>query len=184
MLVFIAVSLVGIFGAAYIKYRVRKALPIDFASVEFAAGGGIKAEKVRYTGTRKGRTEWELEAETAAYTEADETTRLEDVKVIFYSANGDEVANYTMTSDKGSYDSGNGLIEVSGDVVVTSPDGYDLKTDRLVYSEKTGEISTKEYVLIKSEKMTVAGTGLVVEIESERLSLLSGVRAEFRDGLF
>ena len=179
-LLFIVVSLAAIFGASYVKYRVRKALPIDAKSIEFAAGGGIKAEKVHYTGTRGGRTEWELEAETAAYSETDETTRLTDVEVLFYAESG---ADFKLSSKLGSYDAASGLIDVSGAVTVVSSDGYELKTERLGYSETTRKISTDSRVVIESERMKVVGNALVIDMDSEKLSLFNGVKAEITDGI-
>ena len=161
------------------SYKLKQEIPVSFESVEVTESGGIKINKVSYSGTRDGRVAWELEAESATHFKTDDLTLLQDIRLTLYSKAGD---TFLLKSDKARYSGKTELIEAIGGVVVESKEGYLLVTDTLSFLNGSGEISTADDVRFTTDLMVVEGRGLVMEIESGKMRLLSKVRARIKNG--
>ena len=81
-----------------------------------------------------------VEADTAYFYEATQVTNLVRPKVTFYDLKG--VESSTLTSASGVYRWQDGSMEANRNVVVVSPDGRRLRTERLRYDSKNNQIST------------------------------------------
>jgi LPS export ABC transporter protein LptC len=90
-------------------------------------------------GVRRSR----VEADTAYFYESSQTTDLRRIKVIFYDLKG--VEGSTLTGLRGTYHWQNGSMEANGHVVVVTPDGRRLQTERLRYDDATNTISTDQH---------------------------------------
>ncbi|MBA3521981.1 MAG: LPS export ABC transporter periplasmic protein LptC [Gemmatimonadales bacterium] len=91
---------------------------------------------VTHQGVRRSR----VEADTAYFFEPNQTTDLRDVTVVFYDLQGNESS--TLTADEGTYRWQDGSMEANGNVLVVSPDGRRLRTQRLRYDNAANTIST------------------------------------------
>jgi LPS export ABC transporter protein LptC len=81
-----------------------------------------------------------VQADTAYFYEGTQVTNLVNVKVTFYDLKGAESS--TLTSKTGLYRWQDGSMEANGKVVVVSPDGRRLATERLRYDNARNQIST------------------------------------------
>ena len=81
-----------------------------------------------------------VQADTAYFYEGTQVTNLVNVKVTFYDLKGAESS--TLTSKTGLYRWQDGSMEANGRVVVVSPDGRRLATERLRYDNAKNQIST------------------------------------------
>ena len=81
-----------------------------------------------------------VQADTAYFYEGTQVTNLVNVKVTFYDLKGAESS--TLTSKTGLYRWQDGSMEANGKVVVVSPDGRRLATERLRYDNAKNQIST------------------------------------------
>ncbi len=178
LLLCIVTSIGALSFFAYMSYKIKHAIPVSFESVEVTGDGGVRINKVSYSGTREGRTAWELEAESATHYKAKDLTLLEDVRLILYSKNGDTLH---LISDRGRYNGKTELIEAIGNVVVESKDGYLLVTEKLDFLNGSGEVSTTADVKITTDMMVIEGKGLIMEIESGKMMILDNVRAKVTD---
>jgi LPS export ABC transporter protein LptC len=93
---------------------------------------------VTNAGVRRSR----VEADTAYFYESTQVTELRKVKVTFYDIKGAESS--TLTSKTGTYRWQDGAMEANGHVVVVSPDGRRLVTERLRYDNAANTISTDQ----------------------------------------
>lgn len=84
-----------------------------------------------------------VEADTAYFYEGTQVTNLSNPKVTFYDLKGAESS--TLTARSGVYRWQDGSMEANGNVVVVSPDGRRLTTDRLRYDNATNQISTDRH---------------------------------------
>jgi LPS export ABC transporter protein LptC len=84
-----------------------------------------------------------VQADTAYFYEATQITNLVNVKVTFYDLKGEESS--TLTSKTGTYRWQDGSMEADSNVVVVSPDGRRLTTERLRYDNATNQISTDRH---------------------------------------
>ncbi len=141
---------------------------------------GSTIDRVRYSGTRGGRLEWELEADKGFQVRGRDDIELTNVTVIYYMKNG---AVYTMTGREGNYNAQAEDVVIKGDVVVTSSrDDFSLKTDILKYSAGKGKVSTKSRFRMTSLRVDVTGRGMVMYMDREQLKVLSEVSTVFKEG--
>ncbi|HEY7634944.1 MAG TPA: LPS export ABC transporter periplasmic protein LptC [Gemmatimonadales bacterium] len=90
-------------------------------------------------GVRRSR----VEADTAYFYEATQVTNLRKLRVVFYNIKGEEGS--TLTAKSGTYRWQDGSMEADSNVVVVSPDGRRLITERLRYDNATNTISTDRH---------------------------------------
>lgn len=172
---FIVLSIISLAVLVFIYYRTGKEPKASFEQDERVE---VKIEKIRYSGTKAGRVEWELEADSARRSKDEDLTILENVKVTFYAKDG---ASYVLTSKEGAFREAAGEIIASGDVVVeSSGDGYTIRTNSLTYLVNDRKITTEERVEMTSRGVDLEGTGLVALVDEEKFRLLRRVRAVFR----
>jgi LPS export ABC transporter protein LptC len=84
-----------------------------------------------------------VEADTAYFYEATQVTNLANPRVTFYDLKG--VESSTLTSKRGVYRWQDGSMEANDNVVVVSPDGRRLATQRLRYDSRSNQISTDQH---------------------------------------
>lgn len=174
-LIFIAASVAAVGTLALIHYWRVNTPALTFNG---AKGVGVKVDNVHYTSARKGRVEWVLDAKSATRYKNGGLTALDAVKLVFHNKNS---VPYTMTAKEALYDEAGGGIEASGGVIVTSEEGYWLKTERLNYNSRTARISSSDRVEITTNGMKVTGDGLLIDLNKEQLFLFKDVRAVFVD---
>ncbi len=84
-----------------------------------------------------------VESDTAYFYEATQITNLVSPKVTFYDLKGAESS--TLTAKSGTYRWQDGSMEAKDNVVVVSPDGRRLATQRLRYDSRANQISTDQH---------------------------------------
>lgn len=173
---FIVFSTLALVVLVVIHYNTREFTQADFKEDEKVQ---VRIDKIRYSGTRDGRVEWELEADTASRSKEEDLTVFENVKLTFYSRDG---SPYVLTAREGLLQEAAGVIEVSGDVLVRSLEqGYSLRTTRLNYSVGAKEITTAERVYMTSGGIDIEGSGMLVLVDTGEVRLHEKVKAVFRD---
>ena len=90
--------------------------------------------------TKDGIRQSRVQADTAYFYEGTQITNLVNVKVTFYDLKGAESS--TLTAKTGLYRWQDGSMEANGNVLVVSPDGRRLATERLRYDNASNQIST------------------------------------------
>ncbi|MBI5560193.1 MAG: LPS export ABC transporter periplasmic protein LptC [Deltaproteobacteria bacterium] len=168
----VGLSLLGLVITIFVNFRLRKGYE-TIANIK-----GITINRVRYSGIKDNRREWELEADSATQLKGVDTVIFKNVRLVCYAK--DEVS-YTLTGKEGSYRMDSGDVTATGEVSVVSTDGYTLLTDSLTYSTGLRRVNTKARVRITSPKMDVTGTGLAMDVETGRISILNDVRTVLKD---
>jgi LPS export ABC transporter protein LptC len=97
---------------------------------------------------------------------------LQDLTVTFYAEEGRIV---TLKGDEGSM-KGRKEIEVRGNVVITSSDGYRVTTDSLRYEEEKRQIFTEDPIILEGKGLQVKGVGAVVDLTTQKLRILRNVQ--------
>jgi LPS export ABC transporter protein LptC len=136
----------------------------------------LKLDRIHYMETRQGMKEWELDAASASYFKEDGTILLQKVRATFFGKNAE---NYFLVGEKGKFNTETKMIEVYEGVKISSSDGYQVQTHSLTYSAEKKILSTKDPVEIKGPELFMAGTGMVVDLQQQRLKVLSGVTTTF-----
>ena len=139
---------------------------------ETASPADLKLDRVRYTETREGIKEWELEAASAQYFKDESTVILEKVKATFFGKNQE---TYVLVGEKGRFNTQTRAVEMFGGVELDSSDGYHFRTQSLKYQADKRELSTPDPVEGKGPQIRVEGIGMIVELDRQRLQILSQV---------
>ncbi len=173
---FIIISLAGLAVLVVLYYSTRGAHEVTFTEDRDV---GVKIEDLNYANTREGRTTWRLRARTATRFKTRHMMVLEGIRLSFRP---DDKKNLIMKARRGRFDEAKKVIFASGAVVVTSPEGYTLKTEKLRYNTAGGLITSAEPVVIFSGDMRVSGVGFRVEVDSGSFYILRDVKAVINGG--
>lgn len=169
----IAFSVTGLIVLAAYHYKKRGSDAINFTA---GKDSGSELSMVHYTGTRAGRLAWELNADSVKIAKEQDVAALTAVKAVFYAASG---GVYRLNAKDGRLKESEGVIDAGGGVVVKSGKGDMFTADRLKFTIKSREITSKDRVEVASAGMKMTGTGLIVDVENERFAILRDVRAVF-----
>jgi LPS export ABC transporter protein LptC len=137
----------------------------------------MNLEKVRLVEDKHGQKTWELEANSVNQYEAQNIMVLEDVKATFYTKEG-RILYLTSKQGKLYQDSKN--VDLIGDVVLTSNDGYQLKTQSAFYRHAENIVSTPDPVEIEGEQVHLTGKGMLVNVEAKTVRILSQVKTHLK----
>ena len=132
----------------------------------------LSLEEIHYVETKGDKKEWELTAKSGQHFRQDDYTTLQDLTVTFYA---EEERIITLRGDVGSM-KGRKEIEVWGDVVITSSDGYRVTTDSLRFEEEKQQIFTEDPIKMEGKGVQVKGVGVVVDLTTKKLFILRKVQ--------
>ena len=132
----------------------------------------LTLEEIHYVETKGDKKEWELRAKSGQHFRQDDYTTLQDLTVTFYA---EQVRIITLRGDEGSM-KGRKEIEVRGNVVITSSDGYRVLTDSLRYEEEKRRIFTEDPILMEGKGVQVKGIGIEVDLTTKKLFILRKVQ--------
>ncbi len=105
---------------------------------------------------------------------------LKKVRIQFYSENN---TSFAVKGDIGEIDGATKDMIIRGDVLTTSTNGYQFKTDSLRYSAKEKQMRSSDAVFMqgpadkKGSGFKLSGTGLLVDIKSSRMQILENIEA-------
>jgi LPS export ABC transporter protein LptC len=99
------------------------------------------------------------------------------VVIRLFSREGD----WTVTSTEGTLDNARRDVSLSGDVVVRSSGGLELRTPSLAWVNEARVLRTDEPVTIRQAGTTVTGRGLEVRMQDETAEVARNVRVVITD---
>ena len=136
-------------------------------------------EKVQFVEDKQGRRTWELEAKSVRQYEDQDLVVLEDVKVTVFAKDGQ---SFVLSGKEARLHQRSKDMELEGDVLLTSSDGYRLKTRSITYRHGEKKAQTADPVEIEGKELRVKGNGMVVDIEARTFRILNQVRTQWRRG--
>jgi LPS export ABC transporter protein LptC len=137
----------------------------------------LQVKNVVYTDVGQSGEKWEIKADTAQYIKKENVALFDKIRVRMLTADG---KSFTLTGDKGRFQTEKKDIEIVGNVEGTSDGGERFTTDKLSYNNAEGKIYTDSAVTMSSGQMKIRGTGLTVNMKSGELTLVSKVKAEVK----
>lgn len=168
---FIALSILGLAVAVFVHQQTQNVMRVSFTEDRKLE---VRIDRIRYSGTKQGRVEWEFEADYATREKGEDLTVFNNVNATYYPEAG---APYTLKAREGRYWEAAGLVHAIGGVRVESRGRFVLETERLEMEMESRRISTPLEVAITSEMMDVRGRGLEADVDTGDLTILSDVRA-------
>ena len=158
--------------------RARKASETVEKVPKVSTGGAdMQLKKIRFVEDKQGQKTWELEAESVHQYQEQNMMVLEDVKLTFYAKEGRIIY---LTGKQGKVYPNSKNVDLLGDVVLTSSDGYQLKTHSASYRHAEKIVSTADPVEIDGEQIRLTGKGMLVNVEAKTFEILSQVKTRLR----
>ncbi|MFQ5894980.1 MAG: LPS export ABC transporter periplasmic protein LptC [Nitrospinota bacterium] len=144
----------------------------------FATDADVEVRGVHVVEDRRGRKEWELWADRARVYRRRGVTVFEKVRLRIFPRD-EERKPLLVRGEEGVLHNESRDVEVRGDVVVVSDEGYTLSTQSLRWRAAKKEFSTEDPVTVEGEKLRITGHGMVAHSESQQVRLGGRVRATF-----
>lgn len=143
----------------------------------FNGGADMRLEEIRFVEDKQGQKTWELEAKSVQQYQEQNTMVVEDIKVTFYAKEG---RTFLLTGKQGKVYQDSKNMELAGDVVLTSNEGYQFKTQSVSYRHAEKILSTSDPVEIEGEQLRLTGIGMWVDTEAKTLKIISQVKTQLR----
>ena len=172
---FIAISILGLAVAVFVHQQTQNTLRVSFTEDKKLE---VRIDRIRYSGTKEGRVEWEFEADYATRDKDEDLTVFSNVTATFYPGDGEP---YILTAREGRYREAAGLVQAVGAVRVASKGRFVLETEMLELKMDSRKISTAQDVAITSEMMDIRGRGLEADMDTGNFRILSNIRAVVND---
>ncbi|OGP65672.1 MAG: LPS export ABC transporter periplasmic protein LptC [Deltaproteobacteria bacterium RBG_13_53_10] len=179
--ILVSIILIGLFVGVHLmtSFQTRKAGEESPATKISDGDADARLEKIRFVEDKRGQRTWELEATAVEQYQNQNTLLLQDVKVTFFMKDGRSVV---LSGDRGKVFQDSRNMQLTGNVVLTTSDGYRLKTQSISYDHAKAEVSTSDPVEIEGEQMHLVGKGMLVDIEARTFKVLSQVKTLWRGG--
>ena len=153
-------------------FNKREKLPeVHFEGVE------SRMEKIQLVEDKEGQKTWELDAKSIQQVQDTNILILEDLKVTYYTKEGRVVV---VTGKKGKVNQESKDVEIAGDVVLTTSDGYRLKTNSAAYSHQARKVTSSDPVEIEGDQIRLVGVGMLVDMEAQKFRILSHVKTHIK----
>jgi LPS export ABC transporter protein LptC len=137
----------------------------------------MRLEKIRFVEDKHGRKTWELEAKSIQQYQDQNIVMLEEVKVTIYTEEGQ---SFVLSGRQGKIHQNTKDMELVGDVVLTSNDGYRLKTHSVAYHHHDRKVTTSDSVEIEGKQIRLVGRGMLVDLEARTFKILSQVKTQWK----
>ena len=138
-------------------------------------GVDMQIGDIHYEQTDKNASkEWELNAKAAQYFKGENKIVLQSIELTFFS--GEDKA-YKLTADEGELYTDSKDVNLSGNVVVATEDGYHVQADSFKYNAEEKKIFTNDRVHLSGKELVMTGKGMVVDLDKEKLYILEEVKA-------
>jgi LPS export ABC transporter protein LptC len=178
----ILISLLLVSGVAAVSFWVnlhgKKASEEEKKGPPFSADDAkMVLEKIHFVEDKQGKKTWELEAKSIRQNREENLMTLEDVVVKVYTEDG---RSFTISGKQGQIHLDSKNIELAGDVVVTSNDGYQLKTQSVAYRHEEKKVGTSDPVEVEGEGLRLTGRGMVVDMGARTFTILGGVKTQLK----
>lgn len=136
---------------------------------------GVELKNVSYSTIDKDNfKQWDLVADSARYFTEKNKVLLKNVEVNLYRLDGKK---YRLSGENGEFDTKTRNIKMNGRIKGLLPDRTEIQTVSIYYDHAKRLITTADRVIIKRADFTMEGTGVVIDLNSEKLKLLSEVKA-------
>lgn len=147
--------------------------------VELEPDVSQRIEHFRRVKVKDGRKVWELTAQEAEYLTEQGQVVVASPKLAFYSGDGRDIQVRGKEGHIFLTDGNVQRIEVSGGIEVTVGE-YFVATEKAIYFENINSIIAPGEVNLKSAELALAGNGMMLELNEQRVRFLRGVTTTFQ----
>jgi lipopolysaccharide export system protein LptC len=166
----------GVIAGIFIKNRYLSQDPVNLIST-IQKNASLAIGNVHQVSTRDGIKEWILDAKSAHVVDESKQLMLEDVTVVYFVKNGQEVR---LTGDRGILKTESKDIELTGRVVLTYTD-YTLKTEQINYDHGQRILFTSTPVHITGKSVDLTADTMKYDINANQTWFQKNVEVSMRE---
>jgi LPS export ABC transporter protein LptC len=148
-------------------FRTQKpATPVPKVSTAGSGPGQVGLQEINFVQVKDGVKVWELKAEAVEYQQTNNLVSFKKVALTYFPK-GDKPIN--LVGKMGKLDTQTKNILMEGEVVISTPDGYELKVPSLYYKDSLREVSSAGTVNLKGPSISLEGQGMTMNLESQKV---------------
>ena len=178
VLVLFIFSVIAALSIVFINYRKLIKNPEKLIT-SFDPGVDMTIDDIHQTATRDGKKEWQLDAASAHYIDAEKKVRLDDLGMTFFLEGRQHVR---LTADSGILETESQNVSVKGRVEMTKADAH-LKTEELHYTHKKRFIFSESPVTITGDVFHLRADSITLDLDKGRAVLKGNVQGTFSDDI-
>ena len=177
---FLVIILVAAFSAIIIIYLLERTKPLDkeiLPSNENRAD--LSINKVTHKAMKDGFKQWDLTAEKASYFQNRNEILFDNINVIFFMKNGNQV---DLTAKTGVLNTQTNDIIISENIVA-SMENRIMKTEKLHYLYKQHIIKTDSPIEIVGEAFSIFSERMILNLDTQKARFDGNVRSTFNEAI-
>ncbi len=165
---------VAAFWAGLYAFRSQKPAPLPPKPLSpLTAPGNVGLKEFHLVQTREGVKLWELKAETVEYHEEGHRISFQKVTLSYFPKDGPPIR---LVGNQGNLDTRYKNMILEGEVILSGPEGYEVKAPSLYYRDEAREVSTEGMISLKGPELELEGEGLVLQLESQKVRIKKRVK--------
>jgi len=172
------VTTIGLLAVAYFNYRRVLDKPEQFITA-IQPGVDMAIDDIHQTATRDGKKEWQLDAATAHYLEAEKKIRLDRLTMTFFIDNQPPIH---LSADSGTLETETRNVMVTGHVELKNEDSR-LLTDELHYRHEKQFLFAQSPVEIIGDGYQLNADSMTLELDKKRAVFKGNVKGTFSEDL-
>jgi LPS export ABC transporter protein LptC len=134
----------------------------------------LQIRNFHYTEVGDENWKWEIDADTAEYVKKDNLAYFDNVKMRIIDSNGKII---TLTGKKGRLNTETKSALISGNVLVETENGDQIRTENLNFADAEKKVFTGDPVEFTNGRLTIKGIGLTFLIPEQKVTLHDRVDA-------
>ena len=136
-------------------------------------------KEVRLSQSTKGIKEWDIKAAKVYSEGADSDIRMDVVDAVFYDK---EKPSANISSAEATYDEKKQILTLMDDVHLVTRDGYELRTEVLLYLAEFQKVKTAAKVRLSGEDVDIRGNSLFYDLKTGAFRVGGRVFCDYSGG--
>jgi LPS export ABC transporter protein LptC len=169
------------FGAGLYTFRTQKPSPPPQVLNPGGDSGQVGMEEIDFVQVKDGVKLWELKAESVEYQQTQNLVSFKKVSLTYFPKKDNSIH---LVGNLGKLDTKTKNIFMEGEVVISTPDGYELKVPSLYYQDDKREVTTEGMVSLKGPAISLDGQGLTMNLDSQRVWIHNKVKVTLYRSFF
>ena len=170
----IGILCVVAFWIGLYAFRTQKpATPVPKVSTAGSGPGQVGLQEINFVQVKDGVKLWELKAEAVEYQQPKNQVSFKKVTLTYFPK-GDKPIS--LVGNLGKLDTQTKNIFIEGEVVISTPEGYELKVPFLYYRDDIREVSSEGTFTLKGPAILLDGQGMTLNLDSQKVWVKRKVR--------
>jgi LPS export ABC transporter protein LptC len=155
-------------------FRTQKpATPVPKVSTTGSGPGQVGLQDINFVQVKNGTKLWELKAEAVEYQQPKNLVSFKKVTLTYFPKGDKPIV---LVGNMGKLDTQTKDIYIEGEVVISTPEGYELKVPFLQYRDDNRELSSEGPFTLKGPEILLDGQGMTMNLDSQKVWVKSKVR--------